>query len=58
MLNRANNKLQELVQLLYLLGRDPAIPRGIRHHVTVAQSEILLLSNLLHSGEPGPGTDL
>ena len=51
MLNRANNRLQELMQLLYLLGRDPAIPQGVRHHVTVAQSEIILLSHLLRSGE-------
>ena len=53
-LNRANNRLQELMQLLYLLGRDPAIPQGARHHVTVAQSEIVLLSHLLQTGEQTP----
>jgi hypothetical protein len=49
MLNRANNKLQELMQLMYLLSRDPAIPQDARHHVTVAQSEIALLSHMLHN---------
>ena len=58
MLNRANNRLQELMQLLYLLGRDPAIPQEVRHHVTVAQSEIVLLSHLLHSGDQSPQKDL
>lgn len=58
MLNRANNRLQELMQLLYLLGRDPAIPQAVRHHVTVAQSEIILLSHLLQSGEQTSPKDL
>jgi len=44
MLDTANNKLQELMQLLYLLSRDPAVPSDARYHVTVAQSEIALLS--------------
>jgi hypothetical protein len=38
------NCLQELMQLLYLLSRDPCVPNDARHHVTVAQSEIALLS--------------
>jgi hypothetical protein len=48
-LDVANNKLQELLQLLYLLGRDPAVPKDARHHVTVAQSEIALLSRLMQN---------
>lgn len=57
-LNRANNRLQELMQLLYLLGRDPDIPQGVRHHVTVAQAEIVLLSHLLQSGQESTTTNL
>lgn len=48
-LDVTNNKLQELMQLLYLLGRDPAVPKDARHHVTVAQSEIALLSRLMQN---------
>ncbi len=48
-LDAANNKLQELMQLFYLLGRDPAIPKDARFHVTVAQSEIALLSRQLQN---------
>ena len=44
MLDSANNKLQELMQLLYLLSRDPSVPNDSRYHVTVAQSEIALLT--------------
>jgi len=51
LLNRANNRLQELLQLLYLLGRDPAVPKDARHHVTVAQSEIALLARLMHNSD-------
>ena len=40
MLDHANNRLQELVQILYLLSRDPAVPQDARCHVTVAQGEI------------------
>ena len=48
-LDVTNNKLQELMQLLYLLGRDPTVPQDARHHVTVAQSEIALLSRLMQN---------
>ncbi len=48
-LDAANNKLQELMQLLYLLSRDPAIPHDARYHVTVAQSEIALLTRLMQN---------
>ena len=48
-LNAANNKLQELMQLFYLLSRDPAIPQDARYHVTVAQSEIALLTRLMQN---------
>jgi hypothetical protein len=48
-LDVTNNKLQELMQLLYLLGRDPAVPQDARYHVTVAQSEIALLSRLMQN---------
>jgi hypothetical protein len=44
MLDSANNRLQELMQLLYLLSRDPGVPNDARYHVTVAQSEIALLA--------------
>jgi hypothetical protein len=59
-LDAANNKLQELMQLLYLLGRDPAVPQDARYHVTVAQSEIALLTRLMQNAanaeadNPGP----
>jgi hypothetical protein len=55
-LDVTNNKLQELMQLLYLLGRDPAVPQNARHHVTVAQSEIALLSRLMQNA-PNPQDD-
>lgn len=48
-LDAANNKLQELMQLFYLLSRDPAIPKDARYHVTVAQSEIALLTRLMQN---------
>ena len=56
MLNRANNKLQELLQLLYLLGRNPVIPKEARHHVTVAQSELALLTRVLQNNAEDDGT--
>jgi hypothetical protein len=49
MLDITNNKLQELMQLLYLLSRDPEVPHDARHHVTVAQSEIALLTRTMHN---------
>jgi hypothetical protein len=58
MLDSANNKLQKLMQLLYLLSRDPAVPKDARYHVTVAQSEIALLARLMQNsaeGETGEG---
>ena len=61
-LDAANNKLQELMQLFYLLSRDPAIPSDARYHVTVAQSEIALLTRLMQNiadarvGESQPPT--
>jgi hypothetical protein len=50
-LDAANNRLQELMQLFYLLSRDPAIPQDARYHVTVAQSEIALLTRLMQNAE-------
>jgi hypothetical protein len=53
MLDHANNRLQELVQILYLLSRDPAVPQDARCHVTVAQGEIeRLVSAMRDSAEP------
>ncbi len=49
MLDSANNKLQELMQLLYLLSRDPAVPNNARYHVTVAQGEIALLAHVMRN---------
>lgn len=49
MLDATNNKLQELMQLLYLLSRDPAVPTDARYHVTVAQSEIALLTRQMQN---------
>lgn len=49
MLDSANNKLQELMQLLYLLSRDPAVPSAARYHVTVAQGEIALLAHVMRN---------
>jgi len=43
------NCLQELMQLLYLLSRDPSVPNDARYHVTVAQSEIALLSRQMQN---------
>ncbi|HLI64377.1 MAG TPA: hypothetical protein VKV05_13345 [Terriglobales bacterium] len=48
-LETANNKLQELMQLLYLASRDPAVPKDARYHVTLAQSEIALLIRLMQN---------
>jgi hypothetical protein len=48
-LDATNNTLQELMQLFYLLSRDPAIPSEARFHVTVAQSEIALLTRQLQN---------
>ncbi len=49
MLDSANNKLQELMQLLYLLSRDPGVPQDARYHVTMAQSEIALLAHVMRN---------
>ena len=49
MLDKTNNKLQELMQLLYLLSRDPGVPNDARYHVTVAQGEIALLAHVLRN---------
>ena len=49
MLDSANNKLQELMQLLYLLSRDPEVPKDARYHVTVAQGEIALLAQVMRN---------
>ena len=49
MLDAASNTLQHLMQLLYLLGRDPAVPQDARHHVTAAQAEIALLSRFMRN---------
>jgi len=37
------------MQLLYLLSRDPRVPQDARYHVTVAQSEIALLSKVIQN---------
>jgi|SRR5580698_3892946 hypothetical protein len=57
MLDSANNKLQELMQVLYLLSRDPAVPTDARYHVTVAQSEIALLANVMRNTTPDASSD-
>ena len=53
-LNTANNRLQELMQLLYLLSRDPGVPNDARYHVTLAQSEIALLVRIMRNAEEAP----
>ncbi len=58
MLDSANNKLQELMQLLYLLSRDPAVPNDARYHVTVAQGEIALLARVMRNAESDSGNTL
>jgi hypothetical protein len=55
MLDTTYNRLQELMQLLYLLSRDPAVPNEARYHVTVAQSEIALLSRVMHNSTQADG---
>jgi hypothetical protein len=55
MLDSANNKLQELMQLLYLLSRDPDVPKDARYHVTVAQGEIALLAQVMRNSTPPEG---
>ena len=47
LLDHTNNRLQELMQILYLLSRDPAVPQDARCHVTVAQGEIERLARLM-----------
>jgi len=54
MLDTTYNRLQELMQLLYLLSRDPAVPSDARYHVTVAQSEIALLSRVMQNSASDP----
>jgi uncharacterized protein (UPF0147 family) len=48
-LDAMNNQLQEVMQLLYLLSRDVAVPSDARYHVTVAQAEIALLARQIHN---------
>jgi hypothetical protein len=48
-LEAASDRLQELMQLFYLLSRDPAIPQDARYHVTLAQSEIALLTRVMQN---------
>jgi len=44
------------MQLLYLLSRDPAVPTDARYHVTLAQSEIALLTRQMqNAAEDQPG---
>ena len=57
MLDSANNKLQELMQLLYLLSRDPAVPKDARYHVTVAQGEIALLAHVMRNSTQEQATE-
>ena len=49
------NRLQALMQLLYLLSRDPAVPNDARYHVTVAQSEIALLTRVMQNSASAAG---
>ena len=49
MLDATYNRLQELMQLLYLLSRDASVPSDARYHVTIAQSEIALLTRLMQN---------
>ncbi|MGC2112033.1 MAG: hypothetical protein WA655_21115 [Candidatus Korobacteraceae bacterium] len=35
------------MQLFYLLSRDTRVPQDARYHVTVAQSEIALLTKIM-----------
>jgi hypothetical protein len=48
-LDAAYNRIQELMQLLYLLSRDTCVPSDARYHVTIAQSEIALLSRIVQN---------
>jgi hypothetical protein len=57
MIDTTNNKLQELMQLLYLLSRDPSVPSDARYHVTVAQGEIALLTRVMQNALKDDGTD-
>ncbi len=57
-LDSANNKLQELMQILYLLSRDPAVPKDARYHVTVAQGEIALLARVIRNTTEESGEKL
>ncbi len=54
MLDTTYNRLQELMQLLYLLSRDPTVPNDARYHVTVAQSEIALLTRMMQNSTSEP----
>lgn len=56
-LDSTNNRLQELMQLLYLLSRDPAVPNDARYHVTLAQSEIALLARLIQNAAEEHGVN-
>lgn len=58
MLDSANNKLQELMQLLYLLSRDPGVPKDARYHVTVAQGEIALLAHVMRNNVEPEGSEV
>lgn len=55
MLDSANNRLQELMQLLYLLSRDPGVPSDARYHVTMAQGEIALLARVMRNTAENEG---
>lgn len=57
-LDSANNKLQELMQILYLLSRDPGVPKEARYHVTVAQGEIALLARVIRNTTEASGEKL
>lgn len=58
MLDSANNKLQELMQLLYLLSRDPGVPNDARYHVTMAQSEIALLARVMRNSAQSESSEV
>lgn len=56
-LDATYNRLQELMQLLYLLSRDAAVPNNARYHVTIAQSEIALLTRMMQNASSEQDTN-
>ncbi len=54
LLDATNNQLQGIMQMLYLLSRDTAVPTEVRYHVTLAQSEIALLARQMQNAANTP----